>query len=141
LRKIQFISKSIEYQINDVGIFIKWLEFVAKNENCNIKEVKYYFVSEKEIININNNYLKHNYVTDIITFGTNFLNIIDGEIFICIDIIKENSVIYSNGNFQRELSRVIVHGLLHLIGYNDISEDEVILMRTKEDFYLNNLEN
>jgi probable rRNA maturation factor len=140
LRRIEFISKGIEYQINDLEKIAKWLEFVAKNEKCKIKEVKYYFVSEKEITDININYLKHNFVTDIITFGTNFLDVIDGEIFICIEVIKGNSVIYSKGNFKKELLRVIVHGLLHLIGYNDISENEISLMRSKEDYYLHYIE-
>lgn len=88
------------------------------------------------MLEINKKFLNHHTFTDIITFPTSTQsNIISGEIFISIDRINENLKFY-NTSLNNELSRVAVHGLLHLIGYNDHSEPEKILMRKKEDYYL-----
>ena len=80
-------------------------------------------------------YLQHDYFTDIITFDYCEGNVLNGDLFISIDSVKENSEFYKTG-FQDELNRVIVHGILHLIGYDDHSEEEIKVMRSKEDYYL-----
>jgi rRNA maturation RNase YbeY len=93
-------------------------------------------VDDKKIMQINRKYLKHNYSTDIITFAYEIdKKSIDGEIFISLDTVKKNSLIY-NTLYTQELKRVIIHGCLHLTGYNDRTKKEKKLIREKEDFYL-----
>jgi probable rRNA maturation factor len=86
-------------------------------------------------LEINIEYLKHNYYTDIITFNYVEGNIISGDLFISVDRVKENSTEF-NTSLIKELYRVIFHGILHLIGYNDKTEEEQKIMRGKEDLYL-----
>jgi probable rRNA maturation factor len=81
--------------------------------------------------------LNHRYSTDVISFNSSFLNKIVGEIFLSIPTILKNSITYSKGNFENELNRVMAHGLLHLIGYDDKIHEDILRMRKKEDHYLN----
>jgi probable rRNA maturation factor len=113
-----------------------WLSEIARREKKLIGEIKFIFVNKEKIIEINRNFLDHNYYTDIITFDNSFLNTISGDIYISISSVKENSKVYSLGIFEKELNRVIVHGLLHLLGYMDKTEEEIRIMREKEDYYL-----
>ena len=80
-------------------------------------------------------YLQHDYFTDIITFDYCEKNILSGDLFISIDSVRENAVYYGT-DFNEELNRVMVHGILHLIGYDDHSEEEISQMRAKENYYL-----
>jgi len=98
-------------------------------------EISLILCSDKYLLDINVNFLNHNYYTDIITFNYVVENKISGDLFISIDRIKENSKEF-NTLWINELYRVIFHGVLHLIGYNDKTEEEKKLMREKEDFYL-----
>jgi probable rRNA maturation factor len=93
------------------------------------------FCSDKYLLDINVNCLNHNYYTDIITFNYVEGETISGDLFISIDRIKENSKEF-NTTFIKELYRVIFHGILHLIGFNDKTEEEQKIMRGKEDLYL-----
>jgi probable rRNA maturation factor len=136
LRKIGFYSKSTDYQVNNKKELQKIVLLTAKMEKVKIDRIDYFFVNRNEILEINKDFLKHSYDTDVISFGENFIDVLKGEIFICIPVLYENSKRFSKGSFNSELLRVIIHGLLHLIGYNDISEDEKEIMRTKENFYL-----
>jgi len=136
LGSIHFISKSVEYQINNQDKLCRWLKFVGRYEKVRIEELKFLFVNENEIVDINRKFLKHYFSTDVITFGSNFLDVIKGEIFICISVVFDNSLVYSKGNREIELLRVMVHGFLHLIGYNDSTEKEIITIREKEEFYI-----
>jgi probable rRNA maturation factor len=93
------------------------------------------FIPDKEIRKINKNYLNHNYVTDIIAFPyTENDNLIDGELFICLEQVKKNSKLY--GSLKNEIRRVIIHGCLHLLGYDDRTQKQTLLIRQKEDYYL-----
>ncbi|NJK84820.1 MAG: rRNA maturation RNase YbeY [Bacteroidales bacterium] len=85
------------------------------------------------------NFLNHSYLTDVITFNENSKNIVNGSIFISLDRVTENANIYSGTNFLDELLRVIIHGILHLMGYDDNNAVNTSLMRQKENFYLNKL--
>ncbi len=91
--------------------------------------------SDKYLLNINIEYLQHNYYTDIITFNYVDGNVISGDLFVSIERVKENSAEF-NTCFIKELYRVMFHGVLHLIGYNDKTADEKKAMREKEDLYL-----
>jgi rRNA maturation RNase YbeY len=95
--------------------------------------------SDKYLLNINKEYLKHNYYTDIITFNYVEQNVISGDLFISIERVKDNSNAY-NTSLIVELYRVIFHGVLHLIGYNDKTSDEKQKMREKEDLYLSEVD-
>ena len=95
--------------------------------------------SDNYLLNLNKEYLHHNYFTDIITFNYVEGNKISGDLFISIERIKENSEIFET-SWNKELYRVIFHGVLHLIGYNDKTDDETKVMREKEDLYLSEVD-
>ena len=112
-----------------------WLESVCKSESASLHELNYIFCSDSYLLKINQQYLSHDYFTDIITFDhSNNQDEIMGDIYISIDRVQENAKTYKVA-FESELFRVIVHGLLHLLGYDDHG-DAVKEMRTKEDSYL-----
>lgn len=112
-----------------------WLKRVAQEEKRSVGDINVIFCSDAYILELNNKYLNHNYFTDIITFDYCVGNMLSGDLFISVDTVKENSLFY-NTSFEEELFRVIVHGVLHLIGYDDHTEEEKKIMRFKEDFYL-----
>lgn len=116
---------------------IKYMvKYVLGSEKYKVREIIINFITEKEITKINKSYLNHNYPTDIITFSyAPPSDKIEAEIFISLQIVKKNSKIYKV-SFKNELMRVIIHGCLHLAGYNDKTPLEVELMRQKENYYL-----
>ena len=93
------------------------------------------FCSDPYILDINQRYLQHDYFTDIITFDYCEGKVLSGDLFISIDTVRENAAEYG-ASFEEELNRVMVHGLLHLIGYDDHTPAEQQEMRSKEDYYL-----
>ncbi len=129
-----------EFEQLDGRLISTWLKSVVKSENKSIGKISVIFVDDNYLLDVNIKYLKHNYFTDIITFNYNQGLNISGDLYISIDTIKSNAEFY-DVNFKNELVRVIVHGVLHLLGYNDSNEGEQIVMREKEDFYLNRLFN
>jgi rRNA maturation RNase YbeY len=133
---VQFISQIPEFQLNNPDVYRNVIIKCAKSEQKSIKKITYNFVNEEDILKINRNFLDHDFVTDIITFDNSFLQVIEGEIFICINEVRRNAFIHSFGNIENELKRVVLHGLLHLIGYNDESDLEKEIMREKESFYM-----
>ena len=129
-----------EFEQIDGKLITTWLKSVVKNENKSIGKISVIYVDDNYLLDINIKYLKHNYFTDIITFNYNQGLNISGDLYISIDTIKSNAEFYDT-NFKNELLRVIVHGVLHLLGYNDCEESEKIVMREREDFYLNRILN
>jgi len=128
------INKNIENLI--VSYHKKWLKKVIQSEEKKVGDIQYIFCDDNYLLNINTTYLNHDTLTDIITFSTSDNNrIISGEIYISVDRLIENSNIHTS-LFIDELSRVMVHGILHLAGYNDHSITEKKIMRSKEDYYL-----
>ena len=113
-----------------------WIENVIKKEKKIVGDITYIFCDDDYLLERNKEFLNHNTLTDIITFNYCIDNNISSDIMISIDRVKENSTIFEN-SFNEELKRVMIHGILHLIGYNDKSEEEEELMRKKENFYLN----
>jgi len=110
------------------------------NEEKTLGNINFIFTSDKYLLEINNKYLSHNYLTDIVTFDYCENNIVNGDIYISIETVKNNSYRF-NVTYLEELRRVIIHGVLHLIGYSDSDEKEKKEMREKEDFYLALLKN
>lgn len=111
---------------------------VVSNENCGIDELSINFLSDSRIKAINRKYLKHDFFTDIITFPYNGdKKQIEGEIFISLDSVRKNGKFYGSG-YKGELKRVIIHGCLHLVGYDDRSKTQKELIRARENYYLSN---
>lgn len=117
----------------------KYVKNLINSELNKLGEISVILCSDKYLLEINIEYLKHNYYTDIITFNYVEGKVISGDLFISVDRVKENSREF-NTDFIKELYRVIFHGILHLIGYNDKTEEEQKLMREKEDLYLSEVD-
>ena len=115
----------------------RWLNDVIIAESKLVGEIDFIFCTDEYLHGINISFLSHDTYTDIITFPTSHrANIISGEIYISIDRVKENAEIRGL-EIMQELARVMVHGILHLTGYSDKTDDEKSIMRAKEDYYLN----
>ncbi|MDB2657009.1 rRNA maturation RNase YbeY [Crocinitomicaceae bacterium] len=131
---------SIEYEDIEIldenpEFFISWLSDVCKKEECVLGEIGIVFCSDAFILEANKQYLSHDYYTDIITFDYREGNIISGDLLISVDRVKENAIDLQV-DWKNELRRVVVHGVLHILGYKDKSIDEEKEMREKEDLYL-----
>ncbi|MDR0427665.1 MAG: rRNA maturation RNase YbeY [Dysgonamonadaceae bacterium] len=109
-----------------------WIKKIASSHNKKIGEISYIFCSDKEILRINEQYLNHDYYTDIITFDYTEANTLSGDIFISLETVKSNSEKYLS-DYQEELHRVIIHGILHLCGLKDKTPQEEQLMRESEN--------
>ncbi|MCT6869412.1 rRNA maturation RNase YbeY [Apibacter sp.] len=118
----------------------KWLKETIENEGFRLGNINYIFCSDEQLLDINIQYLNHDYYTDIITFDYKENHIISGDIFISTDRVKENAII-NNEEFDDELNRVLVHGILHIIGYKDKMDEDIKLMREKENTYINLFKN
>lgn len=118
----------------------KWLKETIENEGFRLGDINYIFCSDEQLLDINIQYLNHDYYTDIITFDYKENHIISGDIFISTDRVKENAII-NNEEFDDELNRVLVHGILHIIGYKDKMDEDIKLMREKENTYINLFKN
>lgn len=132
---IRYYKEDIKFELKAKALNNKWLKFVAESEIRKIGDINIIFCSDNYILDVNMRYLQHDYFTDIITFDYCEKNILSGDLFISIDSVRENAVYYGT-DFNDELNRVMVHGILHLIGYDDHSEEEISQMRAKENYYL-----
>ncbi|WP_245915682.1 rRNA maturation RNase YbeY [Mangrovibacterium marinum] len=112
-----------------------WIKTVITSENQKPGAINYIFCSDEYLLKVNQEYLDHDYFTDIITFDYVENGIISGDIFISVDRVAENATQFGV-SFDEELRRILVHGVLHLLGYPDKKADEKKLMTAKEDFYL-----
>ena len=113
-----------------------WLKDTIVNEKKKVGDINYVFCSKEYLKKMNNDYLSKNYETDVISFEFSDDNKISGDIYISSETVKKNSIIF-NVSFNNELKRVMVHGLLHLLNYNDKSKQDQKIMREKENFYIN----
>ena len=132
---IQYFYEDTDFVFRGKTLNSKWLRLVAESEIKRICSISVIFCSDNYILDVNQKYLQHDYFTDIITFDYCEGDRLSGDLFISVDSVRENSLEYGT-EFKDELNRVIVHGLLHLIGYDDHTEEETALMRKKEDYYL-----
>lgn len=132
---IRYFTEDISFEFKCRRFNNEWLKTVAGSEMKKIGDINIIFCSDNYILDVNLKYLKHDYFTDIITFDYCFGDVLSGDLFISIDSVRENALFYGT-DFCQELNRVIVHGLLHLIGYDDHSDSDINIMRSKEDYYL-----
>lgn len=145
---INFFTQDIKFTLKNKTAVRAWLTSVAKKEGAAIEELNYIFCSDNYLLALNKKHLNHNTLTDIITFdntshkassqvgiSTTSRPQLTGDIFISIDRIKENAEKF-NVSREHELHRVMVHGLLHLLGYKDKKPADKAQMTGKEDFYL-----
>ncbi len=132
---IRYFNEDIHFVLKDKLVNNRWLKLVAGSEIRSIGDVNIIFCSDKYILDVNLRYLHHDYYTDIITFDYCEGKKLSGDLFISIDTVRENALEYGV-EFDDELHRVMVHGLLHLIGYDDHSPEEEKIIHEKEDYYL-----
>ncbi|MEY4521418.1 MAG: hypothetical protein RIT10_603 [Bacteroidota bacterium] len=132
----------IDFNIVDVDFpyscdekFVSWISFVVLNEQKELGPISYVFTSDSYLLDINKQYLNHDYYTDIITFDYTDGLFVSGDLFISYDRIKDHSSQYNVDLFE-EFLRVCVHGVLHLLGYKDKLPEDEQLMRKKESFYI-----
>jgi len=126
-----FYEQVVENQV-DEDIIKSWVSTIITNYNSFLGSINYIFCDDEYILDVNQQYLNHDYFTDIITFDYCENNIISGDLFISLDTVLSNSRLF-NTSYYQELHRVIIHGILHLIGFKDKSEPEAEEMRKQEE--------
>lgn len=133
---IQFSYFQTSFKLSNSKKTTAWIERVVKTEKSRIDSLSYVFCSDRYLLGINQEYLGHNTLTDIITFDySESLKLLDGEIYISVPRVRENAK-KLDVDFHLELHRVIVHGVLHLLGYTDKTAAEKVTMRKREEKYL-----
>ena len=131
--KIDFFYEEIDFTLSDIEHYIKWINEIIKVNDAQLKSINYIFCSDEYLLNINREYLDHDYYTDIISFPfSETPDPIQGDIFISIERVIENAS-DNKTMFEQELLRVMSHGLLHFLGYQDKSDKDQALMRNTED--------
>ncbi len=131
---IDYHSEDIDFRLKEPEVISEWITNTIYKENKELANLNFIFCSDIYLHQINLQYLNHDTLTDVITFPYSKTTV-EGDIFISIDRIKENAKQFTV-TFQHELCRVMVHGVLHLIGYGDKSPDDKLLMTSKENEYL-----
>jgi len=133
MASIHFFEEEISYVLKDKDKHIAWISKLLQNEGYDEVAINYIFCSDDYLLNINQQYLNHDTYTDIITFdNADEEGKIESDIFISIDRITANAKL-ANATEANELRRVMIHGILHLIGYSDKTDEEKAVMRQKED--------
>ena len=132
---IQYFFENVE-EITLPENCSEWIENLILDEEKKVGNINYIFCDDEYLLKVNQDFLNHDYYTDIITFDYVKGKTISGDIFISLTRISENASTLSS-SFEKELLRVLAHGVLHLCGYKDKSDEEQKEMRAKEDFYIN----
>jgi rRNA maturation RNase YbeY len=133
--EIYFHTEGVSLPDIDYKMVKKWILLVVKSENKICGDLNFIFCTDQYLLEVNKQYLNHDYFTDIITFDYSEEDTAAGDIFISADRVKENANFYGT-DFITELKRVCVHGVLHLIGYKDDTTKEKAKMTKKENEYL-----
>jgi probable rRNA maturation factor len=130
---INYFSYKTHFRLKDPRKVTSWIKRVVEKEGSTIQGINYIFCSDSYLLTLNEDFLNHKTLTDIITFdNSEDRSSLEGEIYISIDRVKENAVKYQVP-FQDELNRVMIHGVLHLLGFKDKKPSEKALMRKKEE--------
>lgn len=131
-RNIGFQTEGIAFTLKNKQVIRHWLATVITKKGFTIGPLNYMFVSDEHLLDVNKQYLNHDYYTDIITFDYTENKRVSGDIFISVDRVRDNTGKY-NSTFEDELHRVMVHGVLHLMGQKDKSKADAEAMRKAED--------
>jgi rRNA maturation RNase YbeY len=129
---IEFFAEDVDLPIELSEVSKKWIVNIINSFDKNIGDIIFVFCSDKHILKVNNDFLKHDYYTDIITFDYCKKNIVSGDLVISTDTVKSNALKF-NKEFKDELHRVVIHGILHLLGFKDATDSEKTEMRNQED--------
>ena len=135
---IRFYQKETNFDLQYKAIIKKWIKGVVEASGKKVGDVNIIFCNDPSILEINQQFLGHDYYTDIITFDYCEGNTVSGELYISVDTVEANAQEY-NETFRNEMHRVIIHGILHLLGYDDHSEEDIAQMREQEDLALGDL--
>jgi probable rRNA maturation factor len=134
--RINYFFEDTDFKLKNKKKISDWVSSAISAENKKLKALNYIFCSDQYLLDMNKSYLKHSSLTDIITFDNSEKeNEIEGDVFISIDRIEENKGMFDE-TFEKELNRVIIHGVLHLLGYEDKTTVGKKTMREKEEYYL-----
>jgi probable rRNA maturation factor len=137
---ISFSTVEVTFSLNNKRKIRSWVKTLIETEGKSPGDITYVFCNDNYLSEMNIKYLKHKTLTDIITFDYSNKVKLSGDIFISIERVKENAVLYK-ATFNSELGRVMAHGVLHLVGYGDHTSKEKATMRRKEDSYLSSFPN
>ena len=135
---IRFFNKDIKFTLTDKLLLKKWIKEVVSSYGNRVGDINIILCDDPSILEINNQFLGHDYYTDIITFDYTEENVINGELYISIDTVRANAQEYGQ-SFPDELHRVIIHGILHLCGLDDHCEEDIKEMREAENLSLEKL--
>lgn len=133
---ISFFTEDVDYTLKDKVKIKRWIQQTVASESKKTGDINIIFCSDEYLLEVNKQYLEHDYYTDIITFNYN-TDKINGDLFISLDRVADNAN-QNNVPRETELLRVIIHGVLHLLGYNDKTAKEEKEIRSKEDSCINN---
>lgn len=133
---IDFNFEDVQFDLPIEETLVNWIDFTCRNEGCETQNITYIFCSDEYLLNVNKQYLNHDYYTDIITFDYVKDKEISGDLFISYDRIVDNAKTF-NVSRETELLRVMIHGVLHLIGYDDLTDEDEAEIHKMEDFYIN----
>ena len=132
MQKIHFFSENIDFELSESQKITSWIEKVIVKEGFEIELLNYIFCNDEYLHQINLEYLNHDTYTDIITFDNSEKDkTVESDIFISVERVRENAAKFET-SFENELARVLIHGVLHLLGYPDKSPEEAEIMRSKE---------
>ena len=129
---IYFHTESVQFSFNRRNVFKKWIRVIVETHKKFTGSINIIFTSNDYLLSVNQEYLNHNYNTDVITFEYNEEKLISGDIFVSVEQVKINAESFNN-SFEDELNRVVIHGVLHLLGFKDATEDEKKEIRREED--------
>lgn len=127
-----------KFKVKDLRKKKLWLNSISKNEGKEIESLSFLFVDDEEMLKYNKKYLQHESYTDVITFDSSVDKKVAGDIIISLERVNDNAKFYQV-SYNYELQRVMAHGLLHLLGYNDKNKEEKKIIRKKENYYLSDI--
>lgn len=135
---IHIFYDNTSYRIRSWRKVVKILQEVITKEKRISGDLNFIITNDEYLRKINVQFLEHDYFTDVITFNYNHRNVVNGEIYVSVDTIRINAINYKV-SLNSEIKRVVIHGVLHLVGYNDKTDEEKRIMRKKEDYWLEQL--
>ena len=130
-----FNFEDVNFQLPEQSRLEKWIDFAITNEGCFTGNVTYIFCSDEYLLDVNKQYLNHDYYTDIITFDYVKDGLISGDMFISYDRLQDNANSFGV-SFENELLRVMIHGVMHLVGYDDFTGEQEAEIHKMENFYI-----